>query len=298
MLYRVAVAAIKFSVLALYRRLFPQARFRTILTWYGGFLIVYTVVFMLLDIFHCQPVSRAWGYSRQGCLNMDTVWVVGGSLNAITDIIALCLPLPLLWRLHVTREKRLELIGIFLLGGFVCIVSIIRVVKLGGLSSSSIDASYVYATTIIWSTVEVGVGILCACLPILRPIINFVFSLTPSNKPSRDTFQPGKRGTTLRMKSFHRGHPSMLHKDAGIDDRAPFAYLETSAIRDSNPKVAELLEEGAGGGADGGARGAVAGRGPLTDSISVVTRIEQAVDQYPVPPPKYREDDDVERGMR
>ena len=81
----------------------------------------------------------------------------------------------------------------------------------------------------------------------------------------------------------------MLRKDAGIDDRAPFAYLETSAIRDSNPKVAELLEEG-GGGAGGGAG---AGRGPLTDSISVVTRIEQAVDQYPAPPPRYREDEDV-----
>ena len=101
------------------------------------------------------------------------------------------------------------------------------------------------------------------------------------------------------MKSFHRGHPSMLRKDIGVDDRAPFAYLETSAIRDSNTKVAESLEDGAGGGgAGGGARGAGAGRGPLTDSISVVTRIEQAVDQYPVPPPKYREDDDVEKGMR
>lgn len=93
----------------------------------------------------------------------------------------------------------------------------------------------------------------------------------------------------------------MLRKDAGIDDRAPFAYLETSAIRDSNPKVGELLEEGAGGGGGGGAGGAGgggrggagAGRGPLTDSISVVTRIEQAVDQYPAPPPRYREDDDV-----
>ena len=101
------------------------------------------------------------------------------------------------------------------------------------------------------------------------------------------------------MKSFHRSHAGVLRKDVGIDDRAPFAYLETSAIRDSNPKVVEFLEDGAGGGgAGGGARGAVAGRGPLTDSISVVTRIEQAVDQYPVPPPKYRENDDVEKGMR
>ena len=48
---------------------------------------------------------------------MDTIWIVGGSLNAVTDIGALCLPMPLLWQLHVTREKRIQLMGIFLLGG-------------------------------------------------------------------------------------------------------------------------------------------------------------------------------------
>lgn len=128
---------VKFSVLFLYRRIFPQAGFRRILSYYGYFVLLYTVVFLVLDIFHCRPVSQAWhSDNKEACLNMDTIWIVGGSLNAVTDIAALCLPMPLLWRLNIEKEKRIQLMGVFLLGGFVCVVSIIRVIELGGLSST------------------------------------------------------------------------------------------------------------------------------------------------------------------
>ena len=117
-LYRPSIAAVKISVLLLYRRIFPQKRFRTLLYWYGGFVLVYTTIFATLDIFHCSPVDRAWStLEKSSCLSMNTIWVIGGSLNAVTDIAALCLPMPLLWHLQVTKEKRLELIGVFLLGG-------------------------------------------------------------------------------------------------------------------------------------------------------------------------------------
>ena len=118
LLYRPSVAAVKISVLLLYRRIFPQKRFRILLYWYGAFVLVYTTLFVLLDMFHCRPVYRAWStMDKSSCLDMDTTWVVGGSLNAITDIAALCLPMPLLWQLHLTKEKRLQLMGVFLLGG-------------------------------------------------------------------------------------------------------------------------------------------------------------------------------------
>ena len=117
-LYRPSIAAVKISVLLLYRRIFPQQGFRILLYWYGGFVLIYTTIFATLDIFHCSPVDHAWStVTKSSCLNMDTIWVVGGSLNAVTDIAALCLPMPLLWHLHVTKGKRFELIGVFLLGG-------------------------------------------------------------------------------------------------------------------------------------------------------------------------------------
>lgn len=255
-LYRPSVAAVKFSVLFLYRRLFPQTGFRMLLLWYGAFVFVYTIVFMLLDIFHCSPVSRAWSGNISSCLNMDQIWVIGGSLNAVTDIVALSLPLPLLWNLHVTKEKRLQLIGVFLLGGFVCIVSVVRCVELAKVSAS-VDSSYAYATTIIWSTIEVGIGILCACLPVLQPILKTALSL--ASKLHARLFDQWNSNHNAKLPFRSSTYQiSMPEKDT----RSSFAQVETNAIRDPDP---------------------YANRMPDADEarITVTTRIELDIDKLP-----------------
>lgn len=45
-----------------------------------------------------------------------------GSLNVATDVTTLCLPMPLLWRLKVSLERRLQVMSIFLLGGLYVLV--------------------------------------------------------------------------------------------------------------------------------------------------------------------------------
>jgi hypothetical protein len=45
------------------------------------------------------------------------MFVVMGSLNVVTDIATLCLPMPLLWRLQISTERKLQLIGMFMVGG-------------------------------------------------------------------------------------------------------------------------------------------------------------------------------------
>lgn len=71
----------------------------------------------LLVVFQCSPINASWNLSVQGqCIRLNTAFIVLGSLNALTDIIALCLPMPFLWRLHTDRAKKLQLIGVFSLG--------------------------------------------------------------------------------------------------------------------------------------------------------------------------------------
>ena len=38
------------------------------------------------------------------------------SMNVLTDFLILCLPLPQLWRLHMRRETKLQVMGIFSIG--------------------------------------------------------------------------------------------------------------------------------------------------------------------------------------
>lgn len=43
--------------------------------------------------------------------------MVLAGMNVLTDIILLCAPLPTLWGLQMARAMRLQLIGIFCIGG-------------------------------------------------------------------------------------------------------------------------------------------------------------------------------------
>lgn len=273
---------VKFSVLFLYKRIFPQAGFRRILSYYGYFVLLYTVAFLVLDIFHCRPVSQAWhSNNKDSCLNIDTIWIIGGSLNALTDIGALCLPMPLLWHLNVEKEKRIQLMGVFLLGGFVCVVSIIRVIELGGLTSNDASCTLpislaphynltdslvadVYSTTLIWSTVEVGVGIFSACLPVVRPIItaaavhlpSMIFSSKPGHTSHIDTYP--KQSRNIRMNHHGGRNTARLHE---VDDQEPFATdprMETNVTRHDSFTGDRDMESGL-----------------ANDSIAVTTKIEQ-----------------------
>ena len=58
----------------------------------------------------------------------------------------------------------------FVVGTFVTIISIVRLASLVQFRSSS-NLTYDYAGTSLWSTVEVAIGIMCACMPSMRLIL-------------------------------------------------------------------------------------------------------------------------------
>ena len=63
----------------------------------------------------------------------------------------------------------------FLLGGFVCVVSIYRLKKLLETDFASPDLTWTFTDIAMWSVVETNVALVSACLPSLRPIL-LVFS--------------------------------------------------------------------------------------------------------------------------
>ena len=120
MFYIPAISAVKISVLLLYRRLFPSKMFLYVLLGVGGFVLCYTVVQGLTTFLQCIPISGAWDpavYVKARCVALDVAFIVNASLNVLTDVTTLCLPLPFIWRLQIKKERKLQLIGIFLLGG-------------------------------------------------------------------------------------------------------------------------------------------------------------------------------------
>lgn len=117
-LYVPGIAAVKFSVLLLYGRVFPDRQFRAILWGVGGFISIYSTILFFSVIFQCIPIRRAWDFTVPAtCINLGLEILIMSALNAATDFVTLCLPLPLLWKLQVHKQRKIQLFAVFLLGG-------------------------------------------------------------------------------------------------------------------------------------------------------------------------------------
>jgi hypothetical protein len=81
------------------------------------------------------------------------------------------LPVKSIWGLQIPNRQKIALVGILTIGWFVCLVSILRLHALIILSHHPKDRTYYSATAAYWSSIEMNLGIVCACLPALKPLI-------------------------------------------------------------------------------------------------------------------------------
>lgn len=116
-LYAPSIGVVKISTLLLFARIFPSQKFRRMLLAVGVFISTYSAVMVIMLIFQCRPVNRAWDPTvKADCIDVSKVLTVIASMNVLTDFLLLCLPLPQLWKLQMRRETKLQLIGIFSIG--------------------------------------------------------------------------------------------------------------------------------------------------------------------------------------
>lgn len=118
-LYVAGTAAAKFSILLLYRRLFGLfKKFLIALYVVAAVTFCYSLVEVLVIVFQCRPVNAAWNFSVQAtCVDLALGGIIVGSVNVATDFVTLFLPMPMVWRLNIETKWKVQLVGIFLLGG-------------------------------------------------------------------------------------------------------------------------------------------------------------------------------------
>lgn len=86
--------------------------------------------------------------------------------NVIIDFVILALPIPMIWNLQRAWQDKLALNGVFALGIFVCFASIYRIVVLFWINPA--DNTYTVYQATLWTHIEPSIGLICACLPIIR----------------------------------------------------------------------------------------------------------------------------------
>lgn len=180
--------ATKTSILVFYLRLARNTKKSLRIASYVTLAVVNVagVVLTLLNVFQCSPVAAVFGAADGECIALVTLYLASAPVNVITDLAILILPIPILTGMHLPQKQKTFLVAAFGLGVFVTVVDVVRIFYLqqastdkgNGLAPSAVpmigdQANFAWfaSLSLMWSAVEVNVGIICACIPTLKPLI-------------------------------------------------------------------------------------------------------------------------------
>ncbi|KAI4866694.1 hypothetical protein F4820DRAFT_239760 [Hypoxylon rubiginosum] len=93
-------------------------------------------------------------------------YTASSSLTIVFDFAVMFLPFPVLIKTKIPTRKKVVLLGLFALGFFITVIQIIRIQSVRSLTNP-LDSG----DLILWSTVETNLGIICACIPVLSPLV-------------------------------------------------------------------------------------------------------------------------------
>ncbi|KAF2202555.1 hypothetical protein GQ43DRAFT_340432, partial [Delitschia confertaspora ATCC 74209] len=172
LIYAPLIAPIKCSILYLYLRIFGlHQSMRWACLVQIALVIVWGLVTFFLFVFQCRPVQMAWNHIRpeHACFIYAPLFIGTNTVNVIMDFGILVTPLPSIWQLNLAPAKKAWVSSILMLGACGTIFSASR---LGVLSQLNfIDVTWDHADALIWSTVETSVGVFCACIPVMGPLL-------------------------------------------------------------------------------------------------------------------------------
>ncbi|KZL82968.1 cfem domain-containing protein [Colletotrichum incanum] len=260
----------KLSLVVFYLRIFTVPKFRIAAYSLIGFLVVGQVVIGFLTIFSCHPIELFWNRDIHtgGCLDVNQLAYANSALAIIQDLVILALPIAMLPGLQMNRNKKISVAMVFLLGSVGFISTIIRLQVLA-VFGNSIDPTWDYAPVVWWTTVELGVVIVCSCAPMIRNLVDKVFprfalfTKWTSPKPSKEGSSPSSSGSENsnkmgRYQKFGRAHSPPQFSDNYVRDHltslkspsgppvppkdnstVPSRYRDMYAYQGSTPKVLE-----------------------------------------------------------
>ncbi|ROW07969.1 hypothetical protein VMCG_03409 [Cytospora schulzeri] len=162
--YTCCTVTVKMSITLFLRRVFPTRPIRVITAGLTAILVVWWITVLLFQILSCTPVVSFWEFERrEHCIDTNMFYDGVAISNVLFDFILLFIPIPMVWRLQMTWQRKLQVSFVFLLGGFTIVCSILRTISLRNLDVNNETGSIWH--TGLWTIIECGVGVICSCLP-------------------------------------------------------------------------------------------------------------------------------------
>lgn len=158
LIYNSAILPVKVAILTEWMRIF-SARSRNNFWWTCQIVmwlnILYYIAATIVEARQCSPQAKVWDPTIQGgyCLDTRKVEVTSSSINIVSDVVILLAPQRVIWKLQLSKKKKLGVALIFAVGLFGIISAIFRLVATQNYLRSD-DATYTVSPVAFWALAE------------------------------------------------------------------------------------------------------------------------------------------------
>lgn len=160
------------------------------------------------------------------CLPSGPTFYGLAAVTILFDVVIFFLPIPFLWKLQMNNRKKYGVMGLFLLGLFTTICSIMRMVQIERIAKGDGNSTML----VVWGNIELNVGVShnkSRKLPILTllsqiiltslPVLTTLFKFFGSKLSSKATNSASKLSGTHRLQVFSKsgGSSTPMHSKHG-----------------------------------------------------------------------------------
>ncbi|CAI6290284.1 unnamed protein product [Periconia digitata] len=210
--WAVELLLLKFSILCLYLRLFPNPWLKRGVIWFSVFTALFTIPLIGMAAFQCVPVHAIWDLeAKKSAKCIDYIGILKATVvyEVVAETILFALPVPIVLKLKLKRTKKIQLMTFFGLGIIVIGISCARLPGLPGVVDSE-DQPYTTVHATILGFTASGVGHICAAVPTIRALLRLVCCSAnpdgsrPSNFGGSSGASKGKLGSSQQSSRYSR----------------------------------------------------------------------------------------------
>ncbi|TLD33706.1 hypothetical protein PspLS_00716 [Pyricularia sp. CBS 133598] len=201
---------LKCCMLVLYTRLTLGTNTQRLVRLLAVYVALCWTTTQIIFFSHCQPLTGLYAFPppSQDCATYEHYELAEGILNITSDLLILCIPIPLVVRVKMPWRQKAMLLVVFSTGIFVIIAAIL---------TKYYDLTTDWGPTyMIWYIRETSVAVYVANMPIIWPmLLQWCPGLRQKSKLTRESDEPVLPSPAFAMPVFGGGG-----RGGGRDDGA------------------------------------------------------------------------------
>ncbi|KAI0379472.1 hypothetical protein F5Y04DRAFT_282892 [Hypomontagnella monticulosa] len=234
-LYFTVAGSTKLGILLMYHRIFAvSTAFRYQLFVASALVLGWWVGCTVAALRKCEDLATGVMSTLNDpryCFNFTVFWLAAGICELVLDAAILTMPVSVVVRMRYTMRQKFVVSGIFLLGALSIISGIVKTI----LAYNPAKRSLSYSNTEVWTALHTSIAILCASMPIFRPLVKRIANSYIVTRIS-NLLWPGRKNDS----SSSSGTPSGVENGSGSDrnrnaDAGPpseLSFIATDMVRD------------------------------------------------------------------